>query len=179
MSTARVAVLGLIILGSVMGVVVNSVQEQKAQRVQDYANLMTDTHGRAMKMFSEASAKLSGLRQRIDQGGTPDSDLLNDAKTVYLDVAEKTREERDRFALVVPPPEAESLQEEAIEFLDHRAKLAETTASYYELVERGMREGDVTEADIARVVRQADKEQAQMMAMAKELSRKKDQLTLR
>ena len=156
------------------------VKEQQAQRIRDYANLMTDTHGRAKKIYDEAETTTAELRRDLGQGRYPEAEELAEAKDAYLLVAKKSREEKEALGRVVPPEEALSLQKDGVDFLEKRAVHAETIARFYELAEKGTRgDADFSQSEIDAVLNRGDKERKELKQMAKDMANKKDELMLR
>lgn len=171
---------GKVIGGLVLAMVIVGgffwLREAQKMRIRDYANLMTETHTRAIKLYDDAEA----LQQRLmAERREPTAEELASVKDAFLAVAEKTRQEKEAFARVMPPPDASALQGDALAFLDIRAQRAESFAHYYELLERQQRGQAVTRAELSQAMQQAQHDQNEVMRLAKALRNKKDELTVR
>ena len=110
MTTGRGAVLGLITLLLLAGWGVTAMKEREAARIRDYANLMTDTHARAIAIFNDLRAQSAAADEAL-RSGNIDADEVDKTAKVMHEVARKTKEEMEKFALVVPPAGAEDLRD--------------------------------------------------------------------
>lgn len=147
--------------------------EANKMRIRDYANFMTETHTRAIKLYDDAEA----LQQRLmTRRGRPTPEELGAVKDAYRLVAEKTRQEKEAFARVMPPSEAAELQNEGLVFMDIRTRRAESFASYFELLERQQRGEAVSEEQLEEAVLRAQADQDEVMRQTKVLRTKKDEL---
>lgn len=138
MTTGRGAALGLTTLLLLAGWGFTAMKEREAARIRDYANLMTDTHARAIAIFNDLRAQSAAADEAL-RSGYIDADEVDKTAKVMHDVARKTKEEMEKFALVVPPAGAEALREEAIRYLEVRADIADLNGQLYEEIAKEIR----------------------------------------
>jgi hypothetical protein len=177
MSQTRVILLALIALAAVAGGLTYMVRQRERARIVDYANLMTETHGRAMAHYKEARETADRINAGMASGQLEVEDVEK-AMSVFRQAAEKTREERESLDRVIPPAEAEDLHQDGLRFLEVRAELADCSAEIMELMLKQARGIEVSDSEARAVTRASAAKKKEVDDLANVIRNKKDQLIM-
>lgn len=177
MSTRSIVLLFLL-LGLLAGGLTMVKQRQHQARLRDYANLVTDTHGRAIRYYDDARAAGRSFNAAMAAGQDVPPEQFAEAQRVFRKTAEDTRKEKAELEKVVPPTEAAELHRKAIEFLEKRAELADVTAEMLSLAEKSMGGQEVPASRMQDLQQKMARQASEVDAMAKDIAEKKDALLL-
>lgn len=176
MSTSRLVILGLIVIGLGIGLFSFKAKEQKAERLRDYANVMTDTHTKAIAEYDEADTTARRLNSALASGAGVPVEEVEEAVGVFRGVAKNTRKLKEELSLVIPPPGAEGLRDDGLTFLEARAQLADLTADFLTEIAKQVRGQDVSDRTIQGLYTKMAAKKKEVDGMTKDLRDKKDKL---